>query len=456
LYTLSGRLLNKGWEDILEKENVILFKSHGKFQLASIPEVASLADGNSLSSNLVFDQVTAIDQHQLLVRNGAMEAVLDNKLNFVIPLERQTILTTAMGIIRKQNDFYRLDAISDELSALEVERIEFSNNWMALYEKNNAILFDQNLKRIRVKSADSIWFDRRMAIARRGDSITVNFRSGQSLNFRSDAKLNFISSRDTIQFFFTETKGKKTVFRIYTGLKLFTTDFDAIESLTSDLFQITRKNRKYLMGKDGKLISPIDFDLIVKTNPHQLALLRQKKFGLYDLRNRKLLKPEFERNVETLGNDRFVVFRQGHMGIIDSQMKPLSEFEFEEIQPWNDSVVWVRKNLQWMLYEIGTRKVVMDKIKSYRLFRDDQEEKIAIIQKDAFYGVISSTRGTIIPTTFTDIINLGSEEEPFYFTEKNVEEAGIYVVIYYDRHGKLVRKQVFEEEDYDLIYCDGD
>ncbi len=456
LYTLSGRLLTKGWADILEKENVILFQSNGKYQLASIPEVAALADGNALTPNLVFDQVTAIDQHQLLVRNGAMEGVLDQKLNFVIPLERQNLLTTAVGIIRKQNDFYRLNAIDPELGKLEVRQIEFSNNWMVLHENNNSLLYDLKSKRIVVKEADSIWFDRRMGIARQGDSISVNFRTGQSLKFKRDAKLNFITSRDTIRFFYTEAKGKKTVFHIHTGAKLFTTDFDAIESISTELFQITRKNKKFLMTRDGKLVSPLDFDQIVKTGPFQVALLRQKKFGLYDFKTKKFFKPEFERNVEALGNDQFAVFRDGHLGIINSEMKPLSEFEFEEIRPWTDSIVWVKKNLYWMLYEIATRQVILDKVRSFRLLRDTEVEKIAIIQKDLHYGVISSTKGIVIPPTFSDIINLGTDEEPFYFTEKKVEEAAIYVVIYYDRNGRLVRKQAFEEEDYEMIYCAGE
>jgi hypothetical protein len=42
---------------------------------------------------------------------------------------------------------------------------------------------------------------------------------------------------------------------------------------------------------------------------------------------------------------------------------------------------------------------------------------------------------------------------PLYFTEKQVEEAGIYVVIYYDKDGRQLRKQVFETDEYEKIYC---
>jgi hypothetical protein len=82
------------------------------------------------------------------------------------------------------------------------------------------------------------------------------------------------------------------------------------------------------------------------------------------------------------------------------------------------------------------------------------EERIIIVHQENAYGVISSRYGRVVPSTFSDIINIGSDEEPLYFAEKNIEEAGIYVVIYYDKQGKLLRRQVFEKEEYDEIYCE--
>ena len=80
-------------------------------------------------------------------------------------------------------------------------------------------------------------------------------------------------------------------------------------------------------------------------------------------------------------------------------------------------------------------------------------EKIAVYRQDNYYGVMSNQRGVIIEPTYTDILNLGTADEPLYFTEKFVEEAAIYVVIYYSDEGKQVRRQVFEEEEYGRIKC---
>ena len=67
--------------------------------------------------------------------------------------------------------------------------------------------------------------------------------------------------------------------------------------------------------------------------------------------------------------------------------------------------------------------------------------------------MVSNRHGVIIPVNFTDIVNVGSPDVPVYFTEKHVPEASIFVVIYYDHSGNFLRKEVYEQEDYERIYC---
>ncbi len=79
---------------------------------------------------------------------------------------------------------------------------------------------------------------------------------------------------------------------------------------------------------------------------------------------------------------------------------------------------------------------MLDRIKNYAVVKDSPEEKVFIIRQDNSFGVISSIRGTIIPIQYSDVINLGSKDTPLYFTERNIEEARISVVIYFDHQGK--------------------
>jgi hypothetical protein len=98
--------------------------------------------------------------------------------------------------------------------------------------------------------------------------------------------------------------------------------------------------------------------------------------------------------------------------------------------------------------------VLIDNIKDYKLEQNTLQKKLAIIYQGLNHGVIDSQNGIIIPLSFNYIINVGSTEKPLYFTEKNIPEASIFVVIYYNAQGKMLRKEIYDQADYDRIYCD--
>ena len=93
-------------------------------------------------------------------------------------------------------------------------------------------------------------------------------------------------------------------------------------------------------------------------------------------------------------------------------------------------------------------------IKSFSYIKRDSNETILKIHTDEGYGLISNLKGSLIASTYTDILNLGTADEPLYFCEKRIEEASFYVVIYVNSKGAIIRKQAFEEDDYERILCD--
>jgi hypothetical protein len=87
------------------------------------------------------------------------------------------------------------------------------------------------------------------------------------------------------------------------------------------------------------------------------------------------------------------------------------------------------------------------------MIRDDPGDKLAIVYQDANHGVVHNQKGVIIPISYSDVVNVGSPRDPLYFTEKHVEEASLFVVIYYDADGQFLRKEIYDPEEYDNIYC---
>jgi hypothetical protein len=62
--------------------------------------------------------------------------------------------------------------------------------------------------------------------------------------------------------------------------------------------------------------------------------------------------------------------------------------------------------------------------------------------------------GEILQPAFDEIVNVGSMEQPVYFAEKEVKEAGVSVVLWYDGGGNILVRKTYSPEDLERVYCD--
>jgi hypothetical protein len=455
LFTFSGRLLcNATFDDIYGEDDLILFVRAGKKVLKTVSEVAQLADNIAFKETLVFDEVRTLGQGYYQVRNGSLQGVLTSKLEYAVPLDRQIISQTPYGFLQERNNKIRSTGITKDIDNKEYISIAFYNNWIKLQEKNNLILYDGKNKSEIDSNLDSIWFDNKLAFARKQDSLIVYLSFTKSIKLDVDSEIKFIKSPGSIQYFYAADKKKKMVVEISSGKKLFSLKASQIEYLGNNTFLIEDENKKGLVDSKGKILLPIEYNAIVLNGKNHVSLLKDKKFGLYSLTTGELVKPIYERNVIHYSVGKLIAYKNGFYGFVSRQLKDESKFEFDEVSYWNDSIALVKKNMQWALYSIAERKITSSRFKDVRFVTNTEKEKVAIVHQDEHYGIIDNHNGIILACNYNDIINLGSREEPLYFTEKFVTEADIHVVIYYNSKGKLLRKQVYETKDYEKIYCE--
>lgn len=457
LYAFNGRmLLLPQWNSIEIMEGIIVLDRMGKKTLCLPDNLIEIADGGSLQEDFVFDNVKSLGGGLLLVSNGSLEGIINSKLEFMVPLARQSLYQMPFGLVRKVNDQFIFTNLSPEIENTTWEHYRFYKQWLLLKNAAGQRLFDVYSKKIVEAHPDSLWVQNGLIFASSADSVRIHINSSSRVTLAIDSKIFFIKAPDSIRYFFAEQKNKKIVFSIEEGKKLFNMDFDQIESLTSDFFVISKKKKKGLINKEGKQILATEYDALVPLGKNQLSLLKERKFGLYDLVSKKIIAPIFERNVSLLDSATLIVFKSNHYGLVSWDGKPLTPFEFDEIQPWKKNVVWVKKGFEWSLFDFSQSTEIVKHVRSFTIFSEREGEKLAILQQENYFGVISNTRGMIIPLSFSSVANLGSEEEPLYITAKEVEEAGIVVVIYYDNEGRLLRKQVYEEDEYARVVCPED
>lgn len=445
-------LLPFAYDEVAVLDSVIQLTKNRKMILTTPGRISQLAKGADFQEDFVFDETRKWGEQHYWVRNGLLEGVINANLSFLIPLDRQALRKTSFGFLATKSDRVFIKGIKqleDSPYTVVVEQA----GWVRMENASGRhFLYDRGFGW--TKEGDKVWFQGKLAFLQTVDSVNAFLPSGQKISFSNGSWFQFKEYKDSASWMVLQEGQKKIVFDAESGAKLFAAEFEQIDPVSPSLFILTHSNKKGMVQENGKVVLPIEYDAIVPSGDHAFSILKDRKFGWYNGVTNLLMKPIYDRNVKPY-NDRFgLAYKDQGYGFIYSDGKPLGNNEWEDIHYWNDSVAWVMKDGLWKLLEIQTQKVILDKIKKFNHLKDSPTEKIALVLRDRAHGVISSVRGIIVPLEYTDIVNLGTKEIPLYFTEKHISEAGISVVVYYDQHGKIVRTQAMELNEFEKIFCD--
>lgn len=454
LWTLTGRILfDFLWDEINRVDDVLVLKKSGKYKLVKLKELARVADQLPVSFTQEFDEVKNWPNNMFWVRIGKDQGVLNQNLKDWIKPATQKVTQTFFGATSQTALGYKLHSRSSSPSQNFI-RVKINQPWVAVQQNGAWQLVDPVTKQFQSPAFDSVSFTGPFFMGMKNDSLRIYLSKNNFIELHESAKVQFLPGRDSVFFLLIQEGDKRNVFNDK-GHRLFTEAFDRIEYNNEGFFTTVKKSKRGLIALNGRVVVQPEYDALGTVNQGIVQVLKDKKFGLLDVTHHKVIKAEFEKNVVIYNSSKLIAAKNGLYGLIGWDNKLITPFEFEEIRYWNDSTALVKKNFNWILYNFVEKRIVMDKIKTFKWVLNAEREKILIVQQENNYGVMSSRKGMIIPATFTDIINLGSASVPLYFTEKHVEEASIFVVIYYDKEGKQLRRQVYETDDYERIYCSG-
>ncbi|MFZ2907082.1 MAG: WG repeat-containing protein [Cyclobacteriaceae bacterium] len=453
VWTLTGRMLiDFVWDDVERMGDVVVFRKSNKYKLVRMSDVFGVANQVAIPYAQEFDDVKAWANGMFWVKAGNEQGVLNQNLKAWIKPGNQEITPSFFGSISRTAVGYKLHERSSSPSQNFI-RVKVNQPWVAVQHAGMWQLIDPVTKQFTSPSFDSISFNGPFFIGIRNDSLRIYMTRDNFIELKK-SRLQFLPGRDSLYFLLVEEVGKKTLYDSK-GRQVFVADYDKVEYNNESYFTVLKKDKRGIINLHGKLIVPTEYDALGTVKQGVVQTLRDKKFGLLDIVHRKEIKAEYDKNIVSYNPKVNIACKGGLCGLVGWDNKFITPLEFEEIRYWNDSSALVKKSFNWIIYNFVEKKMVMDKIKTFKKVQDTEGEKVLIVQQENKYGVISNRKGIIIPPTFTDIVNLGSSTAPLYFTEKHVEEASIFVVIYYDKSGVLLRRQVFETDDYEKIYCSG-
>jgi hypothetical protein len=450
LYSLAGRqLLNAQWTEIDAEDGLIILRKGIYYYLVTSAMLAGLADRQPLPATEAYVHIRFNEHKHAVVKKGSVTGVIDKSLKPIIDWTEHPVETFFGGYLIKKYPEGSVQFLSDKKYANA--NVNVSKPWVSVYQTGWQLL--DHTGRSVENGYDSVIFRGPYAIGFRADSAVIHANPLTRVVAFRDSQFRFIPGADSLYFLEVDYAGKKTLLDRQ-GDVLYSILADKIDYAQERYFSVTIKNKKGLVDSRGNWVLPAEYDGLGFVEKNMVPLLKDRKFGLAALQPLRIMKPQYEKNVVRYNDQALLVFKGGKCGLVGWDNKPITAFDFDEIRFWNDTTLLVRRNYRWAYYNLVTKKLTLDDVKDFSVVRDSPKEKIFIIHHDNYYGVMSSKEGILIAPTFSLIKNLGSDEEPLYFAEKHVEEASVYVVVYYNKKGEVLKRLVFEEDEYEKIICD--
>ncbi len=459
-----------------------------------------------------YDDVAGLNDGLLSVYREEREGVLDDQLREVVPLKshqvvrrfRSDSLATGYWLLKHTDTLQQV--VSDTLKTsvrtsyslyepenpssdtLRYEQAFYNDRWLALRNQSKFWLIDNGRKEpfdsVQILGDHFVLTLSDHAPGR--DSVTVRLATGRPIRFPRSSEGGSATVRllrtegivptDQLQeFLWVQPPTGPSLIVNRRGETILEQPFTGASVHPRGLIVVEQGRQQGLVDSLGNELLPARYVGIGNYEaPGILSLFNKKKFGLYLYPAGITLEPIYEsaltlyREADSVTQWRFVAKNNGKYGIVTATNERLTPFAFERVVYWNDTSALVKADGRWMIYRLtpttiqwsslNPDNVLYDGINDFSFFQQNgagEREQLLRIYSPQGYGVLSNRRGEVLAPTYDGITLLGdaAADNHLYLTEKYVPEADLYILIYLDAAGKLIRRQALTAEQYDRLYC---
>jgi len=463
LRSFTGRnILPPDHDNIIAVNRFIIIENRDLFAVQNVQNLAYSADLVTPELSFDFDDYESVNDSTILLFQGNNETVVGEKLKQKLPLDNQQFFQFHDGWFVKKNGKYHLyDHELKPYSGQSFDHIESRRTRTAIRLGNKWAIFNEGRSFPDVFPYDSIRFlSDRIGILMKGkttlaqfgydtlidvsNSVNIRLLKDQSIEVGTDGRGQYLL-----------TKSNKGFYKVYNvnGKLILKGKYSSITALGKEYIRIKKSGKNGLINESGEVALKTRYQAISNYNNGYVSTFLNNRFGISHFEKNVFLSAKYTKTLKPYGNSYFIGSKNNKLAFINLDNKDISGFKFEKVRYWNDTSALVQSEERWFIYDIKSKTRVYDNILEFKYLRNDDDEIILFITGKKGNGVISNRYGEVIGPTFNDIINIGSKHKPVYFAEKFIREAMFYVVIYYDSRGNILRKQVFNKEEYDSIYC---
>ncbi len=450
LVSFSGNLItNFEFSDIRLEGKFWMFEKDQLLAVYTEDLIEEDLHEEGLDLEYKFEDLELVAENMLIGFRDNRECMLDDELNFLVPWGVYEINPDESGWYLKTADGYRLYNHSEQDIMNQVHPyLETNAGWLALKTNEDWMLIARSQNVEPSRGYDSLKL--------LNDFCALTVAEEESKLIFSNAEERTVTDQKVRSFFnqpnylLIEEEESKIIIDS-AGLEKVKGTFEEVTFFNDTLLKVKSKGKNGLMKLDGTYLLDLEYDAIDEENDLILSL-KDGLIGCLDLENEITISPNYESRIERIGKN-YLVKQRGKFGLVNALEDSVLSFSYDEIRFWNDTSFLVRNETEWNFVN-WTEEIVDEPVEflSEVLSRDD--EIIMKYVRDGKYGLLSNRNGFILSPEFTDIFNVGSEEEPIFFADQHLDKAGFHVVSYLNRAGELLLSKAYKRNEFDKILCD--
>lgn len=503
LISFTGRkLLSSKFDDVMQEGPFLIFEKNKKFAISNYDNLSKIIKNKKEKLNFYYDDFELVNKN-LICFTEDTEELFDSNLNLIIEKAKQNIYPIDKGWITKnENGFkifsYTLDfKFSSEFQNIEHNKsfisTKISDKWNVysistgkniIEDYDSVKLLTDSIIWLRNENSDKLFFSNKQEVTIDTSSVINILKANEN----TDTDISYIRVSDSkdvniyseegeklpkMEFFHVVKKGdtfnklaalykvkqseilsmnNKSNTNLIIGEKIKVKGYTPKKLLKDNLFEIEEAGKKGIVDRQGKLILEKVYDGIRLIDDNNISLLKNEKFGVYNISNNKLIEPKYFNELEPYDSARYIAKDFFRFGIIDFNGNIILPFEYQSIQFWNSNSVILKKSDKYSIYNIETKNELIGNINKISLIKDN-DEKVIKIETSSGMGVISNIKQEILSPIYDNIQIVNYLSSSFYIAKQLLNEANLLVNLYVDSNGKIIKNQALKIDEKNKLEC---
>ena len=486
------------FDDVFQEGPFILFENtDNKLAVTSMDGLEKKILSKNFDISFTYDDYEYFDEGIILMVSGDSEELLDDKMNYIISPAQQRIdkynfgwtASTDFGIrvvsdilsvpfsqlyqevlsspkyfIGKKNDLWEVKDLksSDQiLTGIDsVYRVGDSTLWYRegmkdalLFHNYKELLFDRNYK-FKLLSPKSGEINYIKLFSDGGENI-INL-AGDTLpsaeyyyTVEKGNTFSFLSKKFNLsQSEILKLNNKKNK-KLYIGEKIKVRGYVPSDVISDSLFLIEFNGKKGIADLNGDIIIEPLYDGITNYSDKDIILIKDQKFGNFNIETRKIIPPSFSRLLESIGN--YYKGFEGKYGILDVEGRVIVPYEYDEVELWNDSSFIVKNTEGFHFVDLNRNK--FSDFTSYS-FISNEQKNIIEVNSDSGKGIYSTSHGEILKPVYDNIVTTRVNDDLFFLARREISDAGLLINLIVNQKGEIIVNQALDIKDSNKIVCE--